>query len=73
MDIRKVKGMTKEVRDLVNRADSIKKNVSGVAILLSSGVPKIIGNLFLRFSKPEYPTRLFTNKEKALEWLKSYM
>lgn len=69
MDIRKVKGSTKEVRDLINTSETTKKNTLCAAILLSSGVPKIIGNLFLRFSKPDYPTRLFRSKEKAIKWL----
>lgn len=66
-DIRNVKRSSKEVRDYINKnADNL---ISKVAVLVNSGLPKIIGNMFLSFAKPDYPTRIFTNKQKALEWL----
>jgi len=30
---------------------------------------KIIGNFYLKFNRPPIPTRLFKNKEDAIEWL----
>ena len=34
---------------------------------------KIIGNIYLKFNKPGRPTRIFTNKEDAIEWLKTFL
>jgi hypothetical protein len=43
---------------------------SKAALLVSSPISKIIGNFFMGLNKPIKPTKLFTNKEKAIEWLK---
>lgn len=41
------------------------------ALIVTSPVSRIIGNFFLGANKPIRPTRLFTNKEDGLKWLKS--
>lgn len=71
VDIRYLKGVSKEVRDYIGKEDVATRQTKCLAILVGSGIPKIMGNIFMRFSKPPYPTRLFTNKEKAIEWLMS--
>ena len=40
------------------------------ALIVTSPISKIIGNFFLGANKPLRPTRLFTDKEQALKWLK---
>jgi len=71
-DIREIKQIPKEVRDFF--ASSAADNAAKAsAILINSGVSKIIGNLFLLFNKPKYPTKLFRDDKKALEWLKSFL
>ncbi len=44
---------------------------SKCALIISSPISRIIGNFFLRANRPLKPTRLFTNKEEALNWLKN--
>jgi hypothetical protein len=44
---------------------------SKCALIITSPLSRIIGNFFLGANKPIRPTRLFTNKEKALIWLKN--
>jgi len=68
-DIRQVKKASKEVRDLLAKHPDALALASHVAILISSPITKIMGNIFVRFSKPYYPTKLFTNVEQAKEWL----
>ena len=46
------------------------RTFSKCALIVSSPISKIIGNFFLGLNKPLKPTRLFTNKEDALNWLK---
>jgi hypothetical protein len=46
------------------------KTYSKTALIVTSPISKIIGNFFLGLNKPLKPTRLFTNKEEALAWLK---
>lgn len=69
MDIRKVKGSSKKVRDFMSSISSINEDTLCLAVLVNAGISKIIGNIFLKFSSPSYPTRLFTNKDKAITWL----
>jgi hypothetical protein len=34
---------------------------------------KLIGSIYLKFNKPERPTKLFTNEKEAIEWLKTFL
>ncbi|MEO7989422.1 MAG: STAS/SEC14 domain-containing protein [Chryseolinea sp.] len=40
------------------------------ALIVNSPLSKIIGNFFLGANKPLRPTRLFTNVEEGLSWLR---
>jgi hypothetical protein len=44
---------------------------SRCALIVTSPISRIIGNFFLGANKPIKPTRLFTNREEGLKWLKS--
>lgn len=72
IDFRQIKGVSKDIRDLAAKHPLSMKHNKRLAVLVGFGISKIIGNLALRFSKPKYPTRLFTNEEKAIEWLLSF-
>jgi hypothetical protein len=41
------------------------------ALLVNSIGIKLIANFFVRFNKPNIPTRLFNDERKAIEWLDS--
>lgn len=69
VDIRALKGISKEVRDLMSKDKKATRQISCLAVIISSGISKIMGNIFMRFSKPDYPTRLFTDKQKAIDWI----
>ena len=43
------------------------------AYVIKSLPQKILGNFFIKVLKPELPSRLFTNEEEALKWLKAYL
>jgi len=43
--------------------------VAGTAIIVDSKVSSYFANLYLKFSQPKVPTRLFTREEDALKWL----
>jgi hypothetical protein len=43
---------------------------SRCALIVTSPISKIIGNFFLGANKPLRPTRLFTDVEEGLQWLK---
>jgi len=41
------------------------------AFVLKSFSHRVLGNLYLKLDKPPHPTRLFSDFEKALDWIKS--
>lgn len=66
-DITRVKFITKEARDY---ADKYGQNyLHAVAVLVNSHITKFIFNTYIKLKKPIMPFIVFTNKEKALEWL----
>jgi hypothetical protein len=69
VDSRKTKSMDKDARDYYSRLDK-KPGCAALAILIESNFSKVIANFFIGFSRPEFPTKLFTSKEEAMEWLK---
>ena len=52
-------------------ADS-SQYVSAGALLVESLISKLAGNIFITVDKPSVPTRLFTDREKALRWLAKF-
>jgi hypothetical protein len=43
-----------------------------IGIIARTLAGKIVSNFFIRFNKPFTPTRVFTNEEDALAWLRSF-
>lgn len=69
-DITKVKHSTKEARDyLANEGSEL---VAASAILVNSPVVRMMANFFIMVNKPNNPTRMFTDKESAIEWLSQF-
>jgi len=64
-DTRLVKHTSMEVRKyLVEQA-----TVSAVAILAKNSITIMLANIFINFSKPPYPTKLFKDESDAIAWL----
>lgn len=67
-DITGVKSVSKAVREYL--ASEVVDNICAAhAIYTNSTITRIIGNLFIKFNQPIYPNHLFSNKDKAKEWL----
>jgi len=54
-------------------AAQYRTHVAGQAILIESKISSYFANLFLKFSKPKVPTKLFTAEQDAIIWLKAQM
>lgn len=54
-------------------AAQYRPHVAGMAMLVGSKVSSYFANIFLNFSKPKVPTRLFTNEDEAIKWLKEQL
>lgn len=61
--------ITDEAQALLASEEMAELNIAK-AILIYSEKQKIIGNLYLSIKKPHVKTKLFTDREKALKWLR---
>ena len=48
------------------------KYLSATAIIVKDQITKFVAGIFIRFNEPKIPTKFFTKKEEALEWLQQY-
>lgn len=64
--------ISKEARELA-ASKEFRKNTIAKALLISSIGHKIVGNFYLQVNKPVTKTRIFSDREKALEWLKEQL
>lgn len=70
-DIRGMKRADKLARDFLAKEGS--SYTKGVAIVVDSPMTKIIGNFYLGLNKPTSPTKMFTNRQEALEYLTQFI
>ena len=66
-----MKRADKAARDFLAKEGS--SYTKGVAIIVDSPMTKIIGNFYLGLNKPTTPTKMFTDKEGALEYLSQFL
>ena len=71
IDMTAVHQISKEARDYFanERTASIQR---ATALLIGSPVSRVIGNFFLGLNKQISPTRLFTDPQKAIQWLHTF-
>jgi len=68
-DICGLRSVDKQARDYLAKEGS--RLVTIVATYTDAPVAKVIFNFYLTISRPAVPTRMFTDKRKALEYLRS--
>jgi hypothetical protein len=61
-----------ETREFWSKKDSCPY-ASAEAYIASNFSHKFIGNFYLRFNKPGRPTKIFSNHEDAIKWLKTFL
>lgn len=67
VDLRDMLFVDSKTRDYA--AAQYRPHVAGQAIIIGSKISSYFANIFLKFSRPKVPTKLFTNEEDALNWL----
>ena len=72
IDMTKVKSMSREARAFYAGPEPMKA-LTAVAILTNSNMGKLVANFFLGLTKPQLPTRLFTDADAAIQWLSQYL
>lgn len=70
-DIRGMKSVDKAAREFLAKEGS--SYTKGVAVVVDSPMTKIIGNFYLGLNKPLAPTKMFTEKHEALEYLRQFL
>ena len=71
IDMRGVKSASKEAREYM--ANEGAQLITAGALLIDSLLTRTIGNIFLTINKPPVPSKLFTEEQKAIEWLKQFV
>lgn len=71
VDITNVRTMSKDAREEYVRPQN-KEFITAVALLTNSNVGRMIGNLFMSLNKHIVPVKMFTDADKAREWLLLY-
>jgi len=69
-DITRIKQSTKGARDYLAKEGNAL--VTASAILIGSPMLKMSANFYIMVNRPQNPTRMFTSKKSALEWLEQY-
>jgi hypothetical protein len=70
VDMRPVRSQSAEARAILAGPGATRVSFA-VALLVSSPASRVLGNFFLRFNRPETPTRLFSSAAEARTWLLS--
>lgn len=72
VDATVVVNFEKDARKYLSSKEAIR-GISAGAFLVKNHIQKYLGQLWFKFSsKMDIPRKLFTDKEKALEWLSNY-
>jgi hypothetical protein len=70
INISGVSQISKDAREFLVKESSSRGITAAVALISKSAAGKMIGNLFLTVSKPNYPVRIFTDSREARHWAK---
>ena len=70
-DMRLFKGVDREVRAYYAGPETTGV-VSAVAIIVRSLAQRVMGNWFITWNKPQFPSRLFTSQDEAMKWLDGF-
>ena len=71
VDLLHVNEISKEARDYFANERTFSIQIAA-ALLVPTAVSKIIGNFCMGFNKPIGPTQLFTDSQKAINWLSNF-
>ena len=67
-----VMSLEEDVADFV-AGQELKNLTKAAAILTKSFMEEQMGNMYLMFNAPPFPTRLFTSETAAVRWLSGYV
>ncbi len=62
--------ITREARDYFSSKEGCV-GIKKIALIVNSPLMNMLGNIFIKLSKPVIPTKLFTEQADAIKWLKN--
>lgn len=71
-DIRYMISADRESRQFA-ASEEIAAWFAALALNTNSHIARVIGNFFIRLSRPPYPTRMFNSESEAMEWLAQFV
>ena len=71
VDLRGLFHISKEAREVAAEDQHADMSIA-MALVSNSLGTRMISNFFIKFNKPKSPTKMFTNKDKALLWLNEF-
>jgi hypothetical protein len=73
IDIRRALPLDAETRHLYS-GQTLTEGFTALALLVeASPLGRMMGNVYFRVARPGIPTRLFTDEQAALDWLRAYV
>jgi hypothetical protein len=66
-----VTAINKDARDYFSTEEA-NKGIKAGAIYVDSVFQSFMGNFFLKVSKPKVPSKVFTDRKKAIKWLEQF-
>lgn len=70
IDLKHLKSITPQARAYFSARDR-ETDICAFAFLIHSAFQRMVGNIFIQFNNPPLPTRLFTDEQAALAWLRT--
>lgn len=64
--------ITKDAREL-SASREFRHNTIAKALFVNNIGQKMVGNFYLQVNRPAIKTKMFTDREKALEWLREQL
>ncbi len=71
IDLRNVVSSDNATRSYL-ATEEAERYLNAGAMLITNEIQRLLMNLYLKIDKPNLPARVFTNREKALEWLEQF-
>ena len=72
VDFGKLQGIDRQAREYFAKDARHIAGYNAVAIIMNSPITTVVANFFMGLNKPLRPTRLFTTREAAYEWLAQF-
>lgn len=71
VDLRSLKSQDRDARSYY-ASPEVTRNTCALGLLVSSRVSMVLANFFLSVTKTSIPSRMFTDEDEAITWLKGF-